>query len=115
MALLQSLPSTVQNIKYMKFIIHKHVSEDYSTNNILTPEQHGFRNNHFNSTVLLQLLNDVTKIFDDGTFEDTLTVDFVIAFDSISHGKRIYKLQFYGSYGIIHLWIIEFLCNRTFM
>ena len=45
---------------------------------------------------------------------DVITVDFVKAFDSISHNKLLFKLKMYGICGKIHTWIIEFLINRLF-
>ena len=105
-----SLTSTV--CKLMESVIHNNISDHWNLNNILTPEQHGFRNNHSTTSVLLELLNDITKIIDDGNCVDVITVDF--AFDSISHNKLIYKLQFYGICGKVQSWIKEFLNNRLF-
>ena len=81
---------------------------------LLTPEQHGFTNNHSTTSVLLELLKDITKIIDDGNCVDVITFDFAKAFDSISHKKLIYKLQFYGICGKVQSWIKEFLNNRLF-
>ena len=92
-----SLTSTV--CKLMESVIHNNISDHCNLNNILTPEQHGLRNNHSTTSVLLELLNDITKIIDDGNCVDVITVHFAKAFDSISHNKLIYKLQFYGICG----------------
>ena len=107
-----SLTSTV--CKLMESVIHNNISDHCNLNNILTPEQHGFRNNHSTTSVLLESLNDITKIIDDGNCVDVITVDFAKAFDSISHNKLIYKLQFYGICGKVQCWIKEFLNNRLF-
>ena len=107
-----SLTSTVY--KLMESVIHYNISDHCNLKNILTPEQHGFRNNHSTTSVLLELLNDITKIIDDGNSVDVITLDFAKAFDSISHNKLIYKLQFYGICGKVQSWIKEFLNNRLF-
>ena len=80
----------------MESVIHNNISGHCNLNNILTCEQHGFRSNHSTTSALLELLNDLTKIIDDENCINVITVDFAKAFDSISHNKLIYKLQFYG-------------------
>ena len=107
-----SLTSTVCQL--LESVIHNNISDHYNLNNILTPEQSGFRNNHSTTSVLLELLNDITKIIDDGNCVDIIAVDFAKAFDSISHNKFIYKLQFYGIGGKVQSWMKEFLNNRLF-
>ena len=107
-----SLTSTV--CKLMESVIHNNSADHCNLNNMLTLEQHGFRNNHSTTSVLLELPNDITKIIDDGNCVDVITVDFAKAFDSISHNKLIYKLQFYGICGKVQSWIKEFFNNRLF-
>ena len=55
-----SLTSTV--CKLMESVIHNNISDHCNLNNILTPEQHGFRNNHSTTSILLDLLNDILKL-----------------------------------------------------
>ena len=74
----------------MESVIHNNISEHCNLNNILNPQQHRFRNNHSTTSVLLELLNDITKIINDGNCVDVITVDFAKAFDSTSHNKLIY-------------------------
>ena len=87
-----SLTSTV--CKLMESVIHNNISDHCNLNNILTPEQNGFRDNHSTTSVLLELLNDTTKIINDGNCVDVITFDFAKAFDSISFNKLIYKYNF---------------------
>ena len=107
-----SLTSTV--CKLIESVIRKNISDNCNINNILTPEQHGFRSNYSTTSVLLELLYFITKIIDDGNRVDVITVDFAKTFDFISHNKLIYKLQFYGICGKVQSWIREFLNNRFF-
>ena len=60
----------------MESVIHKNISDQCNFNNILTLEHHGFRINHSTTSVLLELLNDIIKITDDGNCVDVITVDF---------------------------------------
>ena len=107
-----SLTSTV--CKLMESVIHNIISDHCNLNNILIPELHGFKNNHSTPSVLLELLNDITKIIDDGNCVDVITIDFAKEFVSISHNKLIYKLLFYGICGKVQAWIKEFLNNTFF-
>ena len=107
-----SLTSTV--CKLIESVIHNNISDRCNLNKILTPEQHGFRNYHFTTSALLELLNDIIKIINDGNCVDVITVDFAKAFDSIFHNKLIYKLLFYSICSKVQSWIKEFLNNRFF-
>ena len=69
---------------------------------------------HTTTSVLLELLNDITKIIDDGNCVNVITVDSAKAFDSISCYKLIYKLKFYGVCDKVQSWIKGFLNNRFF-
>ena len=60
----------------MESVIHNNISDHCNLNNILTPEQHGFRNDHFTTSVLLEFLYDITEIIDDENCVDIITVDF---------------------------------------
>ena len=55
-----SLTSTI--CKLMESVIHNNISDHCNLNNILTPEQHGFRNNYSTTSILLKLLSDITKL-----------------------------------------------------
>ena len=100
--------------KLMESVIHKNIADHCNLNYMLTPEQHGFRSIHSTTSVLLELLNDITKIIDDGNCVDVITVDFAKAFDTTSHNRLFYKLQFYGICGKVQSRIKEFLNNRFF-
>ena len=104
--------------KLMESVIHNNISDHCNFNNILTPEQHGFKSNYSTTSVVLELLKDITKISDDGNCVDVITVDFGKAFNSISHNKlnSIFhnKLQFYSICGKVQSWIKEFLNSRFF-
>ena len=75
----------------MESVINKNISNHCNLNNILTLEQNGFRSNHSTASVLLELLNDINKINDDGHCVDAIPLDFSKAFDFISHNELIYK------------------------
>ena len=69
----------------MESIIHKNIVHYCDRNNILTDEQHGFRNKHSTTMILLELMDDITSFVDNSNSVDIITIDFAKAFDTISH------------------------------
>ena len=81
-------------------------------NEILCPEQHGFRCGHSCETQLLGYVDEVTREIEKGNQEDTIVLDFSRAFDKVSHTLLIHKLQRYGIRGRTNAWIKDFLTDR---
>jgi len=48
-----------------------------------------------------------------GLQTDICVLDFVKAFDKVSHIHLIHKLRWYGITGEVNRWINNFLCDRT--
>ena len=63
-------------------------------------------------TQLLEVMNDFTKLIDDGKAIDVVYLDFRKAFDSVSHERLLIKLATYGISSNILNWIRGFLANR---
>ena len=105
---------TYTSCKVIESIIHKNIVDYCDRNNILTDEQHGFRNKHSTTTNLLEFMDDITSFVDNTHSVDIIIIDFAKAFDTISYNKLLYKLQTYGVCGKVKLWIKEFLLNRSF-
>ena len=61
---------------------------------------------------LLRVLDDWTKILDEGGAIDVIYFDFMEAFDKVHHGKLLAKLKSYGIGGPVLTWIESFLTNR---
>ena len=59
------------------------------------------------------MIEQWTKIIDEGDCIDVTYLDFRKAFDLVSHEHLIYKLSKYGLNGKILNWIKDFLRNRT--
>ncbi|CAL4120387.1 unnamed protein product, partial [Meganyctiphanes norvegica] len=66
------------------------------TNNLLSDEQHGFREGRSCLSNLLTTLDDWTSILDDGDCVDVAYLDFRKAFDLVSHKHLLLKLQKHG-------------------
>jgi len=81
-------------------------------NNIITPFQHGFRRNHSCDTQLAALLYDLTNNYDHSIQTDLILLDLAKAFDTVSHTRLLYKLDWYGIRNQALQWIKSFLTNR---
>lgn len=64
------------------------------------------------TTNLLEFLDWVTDVIDQGSFVDVIYTDFSKAFDKVSHQKLLVKLKSYGIVGEIFEWIKSFLLGR---
>ncbi|KAI3380161.1 hypothetical protein SNEBB_002860, partial [Seison nebaliae] len=74
--------------------------------------QHGFWEGKSCLTNLLEYLDYVTGEVDKGKAVDVIYFDFAKAFDSVSHGRLLQKLESVGIRGLVLQWITNWLCNR---
>ena len=81
-------------------------------NNLYSKHQHGFRRHRCCVTQLLQVMEDLTEMIDEGSTFDIIYLDFKKAFDQVPHFRLLRKLKAYGITGRVHKWVSNFLCNR---
>ena len=103
---------TSQVCKVLESIVRERVIEHLNSNNLLSEEQHGFREGRSCLSNLLTTLEDWTSILDDKDCVDVAYLDFSKAFDLVSHKHLLLKLKNYGINGQIGNWIKAFLENR---
>ena len=82
---------TSQVCKVLESIVKDKVVEHLKTNNILSDNQHGFREGRSCLTNLLETLEAWTGFLDDGDGVDVAYLDFRKAFDLVSHHHLLYK------------------------
>ena len=82
-------------------------------NNILYPLQHGFRCKRSCETQHIEFIDEVTTNMSAGKQTDVLIMDFSKAFDKVSHGLLVHKLDHYGIRGKTNTWIQNFLSDRS--
>ena len=70
--------------------------EHLTKNNILSDNQHGFREGRSCLTNLLELVENWTEILDENDGIDVAYLDFRKAFDLVSHRHLSYKMSKYG-------------------
>lgn len=98
--------------KIMEKVIRDSVFEHLKDNNLLSDCQHGFVEGRSCVTNLIGVLDDWTKLLDEGKPVDTMYIDFSKAFDSVPHIRLLKKLEAYNIGGTVSDWIQDFLVKR---
>lgn len=99
-------------IKVFERVLRTKVVEFIESNNILSPNQHGFRSGKSCLTQLLNHFELILEILESGSNADVLYLDFAKAFDKVDHKILLQKIKSIGISGKIHEWITSFLSNR---
>ena len=85
---------------------------NYLTSNaILHYYQFGFRSQRSTSMALLQLIDDLSEVVDQGKFTVGIFIDLAKAFDTVNHNILLAKLYFYGVRGLAYDWFASYLNN----
>ena len=105
-----SITSTL--CRCLEKIIKKDMMDHLVTNSALSNHQHGFRSGKSCMSNLLETLEDITKMYDEGLPVDEIFLDFAKAFDKVPHQRLVYKLKKYGIHGDLLCWIESFLSDR---
>ena len=103
---------TSQVCKVLESIVREKVIKHLNVNNLLSEEQHGFREGRSCLSNLLTTIEDWTSILDDRDCVDVAYLDFSKAFDLVSHKHLLLKLKNHGINGQVGNWIKAFLENR---
>ena len=99
--------------KLMESFVTDQIRTFMESNKLFSKCQHGFRNHRSCVTQLLEVLNDLTKLVEEGDSIDIIYLDFAKAFDTVPHKRLLTKLHAYGIDGNILKWIESFLSNRS--
>ena len=83
-----------------------------SDNNLLSPNQSGFRTEDSCINQLLSITYNIFHCFDEGMETRAIPLDISKAFDKVWHKGVIYKLCQYGFTGNLSTLLIDFLSNR---
>ena len=99
-------------IKLFERIIRKKMVAFIEQNDLLSPNQHGFRSGRNCLTQLLHHIDEIMCDLDSDDNADVLYLDFSKAFDKVDHNILLRKLQSYGIKGKLYNWISAFLTGR---
>jgi hypothetical protein len=98
--------------KVTEKILNKQILIHLEDNNLLTPNQYGFRPKRGTSDALLNFTNRTFEAFNKGNCVLGIFVDFSKAFDTIDHQILLQKMDnLYFSQSSIHL-VKDYLSNR---
>ena len=92
----------------LKDVLMKHLLQ----NNILNASQHGFMQKKSCLTNLVEYLDVLTKLVDEGHSVDVVYLDFSKAFDKVPHARLLAKLTACGVGGKLLAWIKAWLSDR---
>ena len=85
----------------------------FSSNNLLSIDQHGFRGNHSCETALHSLLDDWKSHLDDNKYVLSIFIDFTKAFDLIDPELLLLKLFHYGISSELIFLLRDYFSNRS--
>lgn len=95
--------------RVMRLKIVKYLEE----NNLLSDDQHGFRQYRSTVTQLLAHIDNIIQILETSDNADVIYLDFAKAFDKVDHTILLMKIEKLGIKGKIKAWIKNFLSDRT--
>ena len=99
--------------KLLEAFVTNHIRIFMETNKLFSDCQHGFRNHRSCVTQLLEVMNDLSRMIEEGDSIDIIYLDFSKAFDTVPHQRLLAKLNAYGIDGNILKWIESFLSDRS--
>ena len=97
--------------KLIQRIVRDAIVDHMERNNLFNIHQHGFRAGHSCVTQLLEVIEDIFEMIDEGHEVDVVYLDFSKAFDKVPHQRLLQKLRSYGINGKLLSWIEAFLTD----
>ena len=100
-------------IKVFEKVLRKFLISYLEENNLMNPNQHGFRQNRSCLSQLLAHYDEVLSCLEGDAGVDVVYLDFSKAFDKVDFHTLLKKLKSLGIRGKIGEWLYAFLTNRT--
>ena len=100
------------NGKLMERCVHKHLTNYFIENNVITPYQSGFVGGDSTVNQLLYLSNEFFKALDEGREIRVVFCDISKPFNRVWHRGLIHKLRSVGLSGSLIDWLSDYLDNR---
>ena len=85
--------------KLFEYVLLEQITNYLLDNNMLSPQQYGFRSNHSTELTALNLVDELTYKLDRGIIPMNIYIDLSKAFDTLVHDILISKLEHYGVKG----------------
>ena len=96
----------------MESLVKDAIVEHLAKNSRIRSSQHGFTAGRSCLTNLLEYMEELTKLVDEGLSVDMLYLDFSKAFDLVPHKRLMVKLRRLGVRGKVASWVEEWLEDR---
>ena len=64
--------------------------------------QHGFRKLYHTALALIEITDYITRLLDGKNYPISIFIDFKKAFDTVDHESLLYKLECYGTRGLVN-------------
>ena len=98
--------------KIFEYVIFKQLITYLNTNNLLCPQQFGFRPAHSTELAALKLVNNIISGLNDHKAIQHLYIHLSKAFDSLDHSILLHKLKYYGICNVEYRLLHSYLTNR---
>ena len=98
--------------KVMESIVRDAIVKHLTDNKLILPSQHGFMKAKSCLTNLLEYLEVLTKLVDEGHAVDVIYLDFAKAFDKVPHRRLLQKMEAHGIGGKVVEWMEAWLTGR---
>ena len=99
--------------KIFEKAFHKRLVSYLENCNILSPHQHGFRQNKSTTSAILQTISHLYSSLDSKLYVCGLFLDFSKAFDLVNHQLLGHKLDRIGIRGPPKNWLLSYLQDRS--
>ena len=98
--------------RILESIIRDEILSHLRTYELIEKSQHGFLPHKSCVTNLLEFLEVITRLIDEGNNVDVVFLDFSKAFDKVPHVRLMSKVRAHGIVGNVAGWIEEWLRGR---
>ena len=98
--------------KVMESLIRDKMVGHLERHNLIRPSQHGFMAGRSTATNMLEYMETLTRLLDQGHAVDVLYLDFAKAFDKVPHERLLAKCRGLGLGGKLLEWIRLWLSDR---
>ena len=99
--------------KILEKIVQTRLYGYLEKNNLIYKNQYGFRRRTGTDHCVLNIVNEISKSFNDGQMSSVLSLDVQKAFDIINWDILFYKLNHYGVKNGALRWFQSYFSNRT--